>query len=69
VRTDEPSILRCSDTDGGIDHLDLSAGSRVLIDGSLVEVFVHGVPMTTRIYPTATSQWSLEGSGAVTELK
>lgn len=69
VRAQGPAVLRCSEVDGGLDHLELPAGAQVLIDGSLVEVFVDGVPATTRIYPTATSRWSLEGPGTVTELR
>ena len=38
--------------------------ARILVDGSLVEVFDAGpAPFTTRAYPTATSGWALQLSG------
>ena len=41
------------------------APARVLVDGSLVEIFDAGpAPFTTRAYPTATSGWIVRMSGA-----
>ncbi|WP_162458632.1 glycoside hydrolase family 32 protein [Pseudactinotalea suaedae] len=38
------------------------AASRVFVDGSLVEVFLHdGTTLTTRAYPTSGSRWQLTG--------
>ena len=43
----------------------LEAPARVLVDGSLVEIFDAGpAPFTTRAYPTATSGWIVRVSGA-----
>lgn len=36
--------------------------ARVLVDGSLVEVFADGVPSTLRAYPDADSHWELRGA-------
>ena len=37
-----------------------SAPSRILVDGSMIEVFDGtGTPFTTRAYPTLTSAWTL----------
>ena len=33
--------------------------ARVLVDGSIVEVFGDGPPVTSRHYPTATSHWEV----------
>ncbi|MFB9378556.1 glycoside hydrolase family 32 protein [Kineococcus gynurae] len=40
--------------------------ARVLVDGSLVEVFAGPVPATLRAYPTPTSTWTLKASGPTT---
>jgi beta-fructofuranosidase len=34
-----------------------STPTRILVDGSLVEVFAGPTPSTTRAYPSATSRW------------
>lgn len=50
-------------------HLDLLAGTRLLVDGSLAEVFVpDGSTFTTRIYPSDDSVWSIEGGAEVHSL-
>jgi hypothetical protein len=33
---------------------------RILVDGSLVEVFAGPTPTTLRAYPSATSLWALD---------
>ena len=33
---------------------------RILVDGSIVEVFADGPSATSRHYPTATSRWVIE---------
>lgn len=46
-----------------------TAGARVLVDGSLVEIHDGPVARTTRAYPTATSRWEMEqtvAAGAAT---
>jgi len=35
---------------------------RILVDGSMVELFDRGASYTTRAYPTALSRWSVEAS-------
>lgn len=47
-------------------HLDLPAGTRLLVDGSLVEIFdPDGDTFTTRIYPSEASVWTIEGDAEV----
>lgn len=64
VVTDGPGLLRCSDVDHAASELALPTGSRVLVDGSLVELFDQGRSFTTRIYPTESSVWTVEGGRA-----
>ncbi len=40
--------------------------TRVLVDGSLVEIFAGPVPRTTRAYPDATSRWTLRADPGTT---
>jgi beta-fructofuranosidase len=35
---------------------------RILVDGSIVELFDRGASYTTRAYPTATSRWAVDAS-------
>lgn len=39
--------------------------TRVLVDGSIVEVFGDGPPATSRHYPTGTSQWEVDAPDGV----
>ena len=39
--------------------------ARVLVDGSIVEVFGDGPPATSRHYPTATSHWEVSAPTAL----
>lgn len=64
VEAHEAAELHCSATEGGLEAITLPAGSLLLVDGSLVELFHEGRSHTTRIYPTVESEWSLAG-GAV----
>jgi hypothetical protein len=36
--------------------------ARILVDGSIVEIFQRGTSHTTRVYPTADSNWVVEGA-------
>ncbi len=36
--------------------------ARILVDGSMVELFDAGVSFTTRGYPTATSAWMIDAA-------
>ena len=53
---------------GEDDHVVLAAKGtpedpvRILVDGSMVELFDRGASYTTRAYPTALSRWSVEAS-------
>ena len=51
---------------GGEELVAASRGrARILVDGSVVEVFdTLPAPLTTRAYPTATSAWVLRAAGA-----
>jgi beta-fructofuranosidase len=40
--------------------------TRILVDGSLVEVFAGPTPSTTRAYPTATSRWVVRAEASST---
>jgi hypothetical protein len=61
-----PVVLRLADGDS--DVLVLSAEgtatepARILVDGSIVEAFQHGTSHTTRAYPTADSNWVVDGA-------
>lgn len=57
-------VLSCSGTEGGAGDVALPAGSRVLVDGSLVEVFHDGGTATTRVYPAQDSTWTVSGGTA-----
>jgi beta-fructofuranosidase len=56
--------------DGGRERpvASLDAPGRILVDGSLVEIFAGPTPFTARAYPTRTSGWLVRtaGPGAVT---
>ncbi len=62
---DGPVVLRLIDDDG--DTLVSSAAgtpidpARIMVDGSIVEVFQGGASHTTRAYPTARSRWVVDG--------
>ncbi|MGO4956083.1 GH32 C-terminal domain-containing protein [Luteococcus sp. Sow4_B9] len=45
--------------------VELASGAVVLIDGSLVEVFVDGRTHTTRVYPGEESVWEFSGAATV----
>jgi hypothetical protein len=55
-------------TKGASDVLVLSAEgtatepARILVDGSIVEIFQRGTSHTTRVYPTADSNWVVDGT-------
>jgi hypothetical protein len=36
--------------------------ARILVDGSIVEIFQRGAGHTTRAYPTADRNWVVEGA-------
>jgi beta-fructofuranosidase len=61
-----PVVLRL--TKGASDVLVLSAEgtatepARILVDGSIVEIFQRGTSHTTRVYPTADSNWVVDGT-------
>jgi beta-fructofuranosidase len=61
-----PVVLRL--TEGSSDLLVSSAEgtatepARILVDGSIVEVFQRGTSHTTRVYPTADSNWVVDGA-------
>jgi hypothetical protein len=40
--------------------------TRILVDGSLVEVFAGPTPSTTRAYPNATSAWVVRAAPGTT---
>jgi hypothetical protein len=39
--------------------------ARILVDGSMVETFHRGTSHTTRAYPTADSNWVVEGAAVI----
>jgi hypothetical protein len=51
-------------TTGGVGDLVAATEgpARILVDGSVVEVFAGGRATTSRVYPTVDSGWQLEGS-------
>ena len=61
-----PVVLRL--TEGASEELVLSAEgtatepARILVDGSIVEIFQRGMSHTTRVYPTADSNWVVGGT-------
>lgn len=60
VLTTGPARLRLVDDGSSVLVADLEPGARLLVDGSMVEVFTDGVACTTRAYPTATGGWVLD---------
>ena len=60
-------LLRCGLLDDGVDALVSAAEGapsdpvRILVDGSMVEVFHRGASHTTRAYPGNGSRWVVEG--------
>jgi hypothetical protein len=42
-----------------------SGAARVLVDGSIVEVFGDGPPATSRHYPSADAHWEISTTGGV----
>ena len=42
-----------------------SGAARVLVDGSIVEVFGDGPPATSRHYPSADAHWEVSTTGGV----
>ncbi|WP_114558960.1 glycoside hydrolase family 32 protein [Desertihabitans aurantiacus] len=66
VEADGPGALRL----GGEEVAVWDAGARVLVDGSLVEVFsADGRTTTTRGYPTAEGGWEVVGEGRLHRLR
>ena len=61
--------VECSEVDGGTDRVQLPAGARLLVDGSLIEVFSDGTPMTDRIYPRPGASWRVTGSASARALR
>ena len=61
VESTGPVQLYLADAGGEVLVADVAphpaAATRILIDGSLVEVFAGTTPMTTRAYPSRTSTW------------
>jgi beta-fructofuranosidase len=39
--------------------------ARILVDGSIVEAFQRGTSHTTRVYPTADSNWVVDGAKVI----
>lgn len=64
VEATRDGTLVCEQADGP-GEVPLAAGDRVLVDGSLVEVYGATATRTTRVYPTKGSHWRLDGAGSV----
>ncbi|MFC6358502.1 glycoside hydrolase family 32 protein [Luteococcus peritonei] len=64
VRATSAVVLTC-DLAEGESRLELQAGSTVILDGSLVEVFHEGSTRTTRCYPALAATWSVTGQAEV----
>jgi beta-fructofuranosidase len=65
-----PATLRLIDANDDALTVAVTTGSpvdpaRVIVDGSIVEVFSGGRAYTTRAYPTETSRWSIEADADV----
>ena len=65
-----PTTLRLIEANSDARTVAVTTGSptdpaRVLVDGSIVEVFSGGRAYTTRAYPTETSRWSIEADADV----
>ena len=61
-----PVVLRLADRDSDV-FVSSAEGTvtepaRILVDGSIVEVFQRGASHTTRAYPTAHSNWVVDGA-------
>lgn len=62
------SGLRLVLTGPGDDRIEVVAsavGGRLLVDGSVIEFFGHGLTQTHRVYPGAGQRWCVESDGAV----
>jgi beta-fructofuranosidase len=61
-----PVVLRLADGDSDVFVLSAEGTAtepaRILVDGSIVEAFQHGTSHTTRAYPTADSNWVVDGA-------
>lgn len=69
LRSDAGLILELAD-DGTRVVVDQPGAVRVLVDGSVIEIFPDGgTPSTVRAYPTRTSTWRVRsGAGAVVQV-
>ncbi|HEY5979717.1 MAG TPA: glycoside hydrolase family 32 protein [Microlunatus sp.] len=67
VAAEGPLELVLVDTVSGIRAVAArtDGAARVLVDGSIVEVFGDGPPATSRHYPTTTSHWEVVGGGEI----
>jgi beta-fructofuranosidase len=64
IQTGGPASLHLVDGAADLPVADLPNDARILVDGSLVEIFDGAAaPYTTRAYPTATSRWLLRSAG------
>ena len=55
-----PVSLRLVDDGAGSVVCTSDGAARILVDGSIVELFDDGMSFTTRAYPTATSAWMID---------
>ncbi len=62
--------LRLSISEQGVDTLVVATEgpARILVDGSVVEMFAEGPAWTSRVYPRPTSRWRIETDAAQTEI-
>ena len=70
VESTGPVQLYLADAGGEVLVADVAphpaTATRILVDGSLVEVFAGTTPMTTRAYPSRTSTWVVHAAAADT---
>ncbi|WP_316668801.1 glycoside hydrolase family 32 protein [uncultured Propionibacterium sp.] len=64
LTTTGPGALICTGAEGA-GRIALPGRAQVLVDGSLVEVVSDEGWRTTRIYPTASSSWRVDGGGTI----
>lgn len=61
IRSETPVRLTLHDGDDHHPVAETSGPARILVDGSLIELFpVSGTPRTVRAFPTTSSTWSLD---------
>ena len=67
IVSEEPLDLVLVSPGTGIREVAVSTvgAARVLVDGSIVEVFGDGPPTTSRHYPIATTHWEVSAAGGV----